>query len=323
MAARSLVEHGHTVTVFEKSRAPGGRCATRRNDDSSFDHGAQYFTQRDVRLASLMQQWSEQGLVAPWPATIAVRDGGVWSEKSDSQTRWVAVPDMRSLGVHLAASLQVAYGVTVGALERQQTRWQLADTTGNSLGDFDRVLFTAPAPQTLALVAKHSSLLAAHASAIEMRPCIATMLVLKQRPAVSYDAAFVNDHTVLSWVARNASKPGRGSAECWVLHATASWSVEHLERDPSEQAAFMIQAFSELVRHPLPLVKSVAHRWRYAIPHGEPTTAQSDTARDADTGAFYDAACGLGAAGDWCVGGRVEGALLSGIAAAGLIAHAG
>lgn len=323
MAARSLCDHGHAVTVLEKSRAPGGRCATRHGDaESNFDHGAQYFTHRDARLAPHMQQWREQGLIAPWTATIASRDGGVWSEKADSQTRWVAVPGMRSLGVHLAGALHIEYGVTIGALAREQNRWQLMNTTGDVLGRFDRVLLTVPAPQTLTLVAPHSQLIAARAAAVQMQPCIATMLVLERRPDVSYDAAFVNDHSVLSWVARNTSKPGRGTAECWVLHANPSWSSAHLEREPSELAALMTQAFSGLVPEELSLVRSVAHRWRYAIPANAPT-ATPDRAKPAFLAeAPYDAEYGLGAAGDWCVGGRVEGALLSGMVAAKLVQDA-
>ncbi|MCX6834114.1 MAG: FAD-dependent oxidoreductase, partial [candidate division Zixibacteria bacterium] len=42
ISARTFHELGFDVTVFEKSRGPGGRTATRRADPGlSFDHGAQ------------------------------------------------------------------------------------------------------------------------------------------------------------------------------------------------------------------------------------------------------------------------------------------
>ena len=53
VAARTLRDHGLDVRIFEKSRGVGGRMATRRTDDGSFDHGAQYFTARDGRFLSL------------------------------------------------------------------------------------------------------------------------------------------------------------------------------------------------------------------------------------------------------------------------------
>jgi phytoene dehydrogenase-like protein len=49
--ARTLLQAGHRVTVFEKSAGLGGRMATRQSAFGSFDHGAQYFTVRDPRFA--------------------------------------------------------------------------------------------------------------------------------------------------------------------------------------------------------------------------------------------------------------------------------
>ncbi|MFW5681305.1 MAG: FAD-dependent oxidoreductase, partial [Pseudomonadota bacterium] len=52
---------------------------------------------------------------------------------------------------------------------------------------------------------------------------------------------------------------------------------------------------------------ATAHRWRYALaaePVGEPC--------------LYDRS-GLVACGDWCLGGRIEAAFLSGLAAAGRV----
>ena len=50
VCARTLVQAGHRVTLFEKSREFGGRMATRRTEFGGFDHGAQYFTVRDARF---------------------------------------------------------------------------------------------------------------------------------------------------------------------------------------------------------------------------------------------------------------------------------
>ena len=46
--AQALLQAGHTVHVFDKSRGPSGRMSTRRAEDDNgpwqCDHGAQYFT---------------------------------------------------------------------------------------------------------------------------------------------------------------------------------------------------------------------------------------------------------------------------------------
>lgn len=55
------------ITVFEKSRGPGGRISTRRekvNDHQfSFDHGAQYFTARDPLFQEQVNHWLKEGVV--------------------------------------------------------------------------------------------------------------------------------------------------------------------------------------------------------------------------------------------------------------------
>nr|MBP8061530.1 FAD-dependent oxidoreductase [Polaromonas sp.] len=72
--ARTLMQAGHQVTVFEKSRGAGGRMATRRTEFGSFDHGTQYFTVRDPRFVKVLE--SVQGLVRPWSAnTVRILDG--------------------------------------------------------------------------------------------------------------------------------------------------------------------------------------------------------------------------------------------------------
>lgn len=315
MAARELTARGVAVTVFEKSRAPGGRAATRRHGDVHFDHGAQYFTHRDPRLAPWMDRWARAGVIAPWAAqVVAVTDGASTPVGADT-TRWVAVPGMRALGADLANGLSVRYDTTVHAVERDGIAWCVRHADNATVGPFDQVLVTAPAAQAHALLAPHAPSFRGALAAARMHPCIALMVVLAARPSVPWDAAFVNGHPVLSWVARNASKPGRAAHECWVVHATADWSQAHLERDPTSLVPALLEAFADVVREPIVAMETTAHRWRYAIPEA---AAAIDGAE-----AWYDDVLGLGVAGDWCVGGRVEGALTSGMRLAELVTARG
>jgi photolyase PhrII len=312
--ARTLADHNIDVTVFEKSRGLGGRCATRREGPWRFDHGAQYFTIRDSRLLPYIHSWQHQGLIAPWQGTLAVRDGGVWEAAKPGVRRFVAVPGMSALGAHLASDLTVRLETTVTHIQREGRQWRLVADTGADLGVFDTVLTCVPAPQAKGLLDPIAPALAQRTTEAVMHPTWATMLVLQDRPATSFDAAFVNDDPVLSWISRDASKPGRNSDETWVLHATRGWTVEHIADAHADAATAMVAAFARVVGVDVVPVHAVAHRWLYALP--DPVTTDA---------ALFDAALGIGAGGDWCGGPRVEGALLSGFALAGRVltsAHA-
>ena len=315
-AARTLHDAGGRVTVFEKSRGVGGRAATRRDGPWAFDHGAQYATFRDARLAPWVESWAEAGVLAAWRGRIAVRDGGTWRDAAPGPDRWVAVPGMSALGRHLARGLAVRLETAVAEARRTPTGWALSDATGGALGTFAHLLVTAPAPQAARLLRADAPALAAAADTVVFHPCWAVRGVLAGPAAVPWDAAFVNDDEHLAWVARDSAKPGRDAAHsCWVLHATRAYSAASLEADPREAMPPMLAAFARLLGPEAPpVVHAEAHRWRYALP--EPTLAAD---------AIWDDTLQAGVAGDWCGGPRVEGALLSGVALAGRVlgaAHA-
>ena len=304
--ARALADHGVRVRVFEKARGAGGRMSTRRAQAWQFDHGAQYFTVRHPVFARQVDSWRRDGLVASWQGTIAVLDSGNMVIKDDDTVRNVGVPGMNAVCRHLAADLDTFYQTRICDLERVGEQWQLTTDKGAGLGLYDAVVVSAPAPQTAALLEKVAPILAVQAAGVEMSPCWAVMAVFPGPLDLGFDGAFVNE-SPLSWVARNGSKPGRPDGEAWVLHASPEWSRENLELDRSEAAQRLLEAFvaaaGGLEAAPLHLD---AHRWRFALPP-EPLAEPC----------LFDADLRLAACGDWCGGPRVEGAFLSGVAAAG------
>lgn len=303
--ARSLADHGLQVRVFDKARGAGGRMSTRRAGAWRFDHGAQYFTVRDAGFRARVAAWRRDGLVAPWTGRIAVLDGGTTVTKADETERLVAVPGMSALCRHLAGDLDVCFETRVDGLERTADRWRLASSGGRDLGAFDAVVVSAPAPQAAALLEGAAPELAGRAGAVAMSPCWAVMAAFYEPLALGFDGAFVH-RSPLAWVARNASKPGRRGGESWVLHGSPGWSERNLELEPAEAATRLLEAFSEaagdLGSAPVHLE---AHRWRYALP-------QTPLAEPC----LFDAGLRLAVCGDWCGGPRVEGAFLSGRAAA-------
>lgn len=313
-AARTLVDHGMKVSIFEKSRGVGGRMASRRVDgESRFDHGAQYFTARDPRFQRYVESWIEQKVVAPWPESgqriVVLKNGAIESESS-SQNRFVATPAMNSICKHLASGLNIEKQIRVGSVEKSDGRILLLDDNQTKLGTFDRVIVSAPASQAAELLSEFPSL-SEPIGRIEMAECFAAMISFEKPITLEWVGAFLHD-SFLTWAARNSSKPNRNKEfENLVLHADPKWTMEHWEEDPEKVAGEMLDEFWRVSGiEAQPNVHLQGHRWKFAIANANVENSY---------GCFFDRDFGIVACGDWANGSRVEGAFLSGMSAAGRI----
>ena len=307
-AARALADQGHRVQLLDKARGTGGRMSTRKIDALQFDHGAQYFTARDMRFRRWVDAWQARGVLARWrPKLVSIDSEGIHG-KSESLRRYVAIPGQNALVKHLVTDLAVRSNVQVSQIARESGLWRVFDAAGALIAQAKQLLLCVPAPQAAALLSEYPAALS-FAQSTAMQPCWALMVAFHPRLPLAFDGAFVNTGA-LSWIARDSSKPGRSKAmDCWVLHANAAWSEQHLEDSPEQVSAALLAEFAGITGvDALPIYAS-AHRWRYAL-------GQCDNDID---GHFYDAELALGIAGDWCAGGRVEGAFLSGQALAGAV----
>jgi predicted NAD/FAD-dependent oxidoreductase len=306
-AARTLQDQGHMVTVFEKSRGPGGRAATRRINELQFDHGAQYFTARDPAFRRAVAAWRERGLVTTWHGRIGrVGHDGIKPEER-KQERFVGVPAMNAIGKHLAADLTIHTGVRVAPPQRSHGEWRLRSETGETLGGFDLLVVAVPAPQARALVTSGAPNLAARVASIRYAPAWTLMLAFDTKNTLPYDGLFF-DGDEIGWAARNSSKPGR-SGNTWVIHAAPAWTRTRCDEPMETVARELREAFVDRVgldrMHP---VAQITHLWRYSLAENP-----------LEAGALWDPDLGLGLCGDWCQGARIEGAFLSGQAMAGRI----
>ena len=301
-AARTLVDHGYEVKLFESSSAPGGRVGTRvitaielpkgLSGEVAFDHGAQYFTVRDQRFSELAAEWERDRAIAKWTGRIVSFDGEGWEDTNENTARYVGTPGMSAIVKAMAVGLDITFGYRVDSLKPL-------------LRNFDRVVLAIPAAQSQRLGADIPAL-ASKFRDVSMRPCWTVMAAFEERVAARFDAAFVTG-SALGWIARNSSKPKRNwKIDAWVLQASTAWSLAHVNDQPEDVGAFLMEAFEDLIPAGLPRAfYASVHRWREAA--AEPPMA---------VGVIHDPESRITLCGDWLRGSRIEDAYLSGVAAA-------
>lgn len=304
--ATALRHTGCHVSLFDKSRGPGGRMSTRQGDGWQCDHGAQYFTARDPDFRAEVARWEQAGAAAQWRPEMVRFDVDGARKRCGAADRFVGTPRMTAPATFLASTLDLRTDAAISALRREHAGWRLQLEGGELLARrFDAVVLAVPAPQAAALLRDVAPLQAALAAGARMQGCWAMMLQYPAPLALGFDAAFVN-RGGLRWVARDSAKPGRGgSGESWLLHASAEWSEAHIECDAASVAALLLPEFAQL-GGPAPERWS-AHRWRYA------STVNVQAENDVCS---WDREQALGLCGDWLNGGTVEAAWLSGRALA-------
>ena len=331
--ARALSLAGHAVHVFDKSRGPGGRLATRRLEwvdpfgqtrTTRFDHGAVGLTARSASFRAFVASAVDAGWLAEW--TPALAPGSL--PLDDSAGQYVGVPGMPELCRRLLDGSAASWSHSVQGLHKGPRGWQV-EAAGERLGTpFDIVVSALPPAQAAPLLAAHRPDWARDASVVQMQTCWTLMGVADadeqakgqtpeqapERPA-GWDLARP-PQGVLAWVLRNDKRPGRervaGEAH-WVLHARAGWSREHLEQPAAWVQAQMQTALAEWLGRPVEWRHCAVHRWRYAVPlvqHAEPAGQ-----------CWWDGEQGLGVCGDFLGSPGAEGAWLSAQSLAAALLH--
>jgi predicted NAD/FAD-dependent oxidoreductase len=301
-AAGYLSRNGWRVTLLDKGRGPGGRMAMRRAGNACFDHGAQFFTVRDARFQAEVDRWIANGWATPW-----FEDGG--------HIRYRGVEGMRGVTRNLAQPLDCRFSTKVDAIELVRGEWRLKTGTGEEFRAAT-LLLTPPAPQSIALLSGRGesalSRILNTLQSIEFDPCLALLVTLKgpsRVPSPGYvRPSFVRTDTgPVAFIADNQQKGISPGAVALTIHASAGFSRSCFEAPPEEVARQLLDAAEPWLGSAVEAWQ--LHRWKYSQPVATCPEACLYTAFPAP----------LAVAGDAFAGPRIEGAFLSGLAAAKIL----
>ncbi|WP_286653062.1 FAD-dependent oxidoreductase [Ruficoccus sp. ZRK36] len=303
LAAQALSRKGCRVVVLEKSRGLGGRMATRRFGGAVFDHGVQHFTARTARFREQVAAWQLAGVALPWYSVV--------NESGEESVCYRGNPAMNAVGKHLAQGLDVRTESLVTSAIRGKDGWRLR-VEGSEAVEARYLLMTAPAEQSRAILdaggfawpSEISSLLR-NVNYVKMLTLLATLDGPSGLPAPGiWEPA--RGESVL-WVADNAMK-GISPQPCLTIHSGADFAQRYYDAPDEVRVPLLLS--SVLPHIQAGVQRTQVHRWRYAF------------RREGIDGSFLaHPETGLWFAGDAFIDERVEGAVLSGLAAADSLAE--
>ncbi|CAN5352140.1 hypothetical protein BH20ACT9_BH20ACT9_04320 [soil metagenome] len=322
VAARELADRGVAALVLDKEPRPGGRLATRTVGPGRGDDGAQFFTVRDERFADLVERWRSGGCpITTWchgfASAAAVGDGpGAADPGGDGYPRFVVAGGMDGLAAHLADDLDVLPGVVVQAVAREDGGWRLSarrrDGGETAVWRAASVLLTAPVPPSLDLLAAGDATLSASDAAalrrVRYAPCQSVVVALDRPPALPEPGGVQFTDGPVGWLGDNARK-GVSDTPAVTVHAAEGWSAARLDDDPTDVVEALLALAAPWLGRAYPVAARL-RRWRHSRPtvcHPEPVLVARPEGGDGPALAF---------AGDAFGSPRVEGAALSGLAAA-------
>ena len=294
MAARECDARGHEVIVFDKGRGVGGRLATRRIKDATLDHGAQFFTVRSDEFQSRVDEWITAGVVREWCRGFSEEDG---------HPRYVGTHGMTSIAKHLAIGLDVRLSTLVFSLSRGDTDWVI--TTDDGVDHHaDRVILTAPVPQSFSLMFGGGIEMPIELRNTDYDRTLGLLVTLdSNNHNVTSPGGMQFPDDVFSFIGDNAAK-GISDAPALTFHANPEWSLANFDLSNREIHDALLEAATPWLGTTV-VTSSEMKKWRFA----NPKKMWPDACWVDDSGT-------LAIAGDAFAGPRVEGAALSGLAAA-------
>lgn len=307
-AARVLRQRAVAVTLFDRGRNIGGRCATRCGE-YSYDYGAPFFTVSNNDFAREVSSLEEAGVVKRWNCRAA-EIANHKTRDLPGEERYVGAPTMSAMPEFLSRNLDILQSCEITKLEKCAYGWRLINADGAELGDYSTVILAMPPEQARKLLPPASSIF----PQIVLSNSVARwnlMVSFKHRLPIDLDVLHVTGSPIERLV-KQSIKPSEAAVDSWVIQSSAEWAEARVKYDSTQVVGELLTALAVVIGEQIPSVAhSRAHRWRLALP-----SARSD--RDA----IWDDELLIAVCGDWCVAPNIEGAFLSGMACGELVFHA-
>lgn len=305
VAAKTLQNQNHTVTVLEQAPTVGGRLATHMLHGGLADAGSQFFSSRTPLFQQQVREWLDSGLVYVWGYDWS--DGSIKRSTAEGRARYVTQGGMSQLAETLAATLDdVRTGFTVKDIRWTGDHWIVTDSNHREITSRALIL-TPPVPQSLALLdnVPLSQTDRDELGRIHYNPCLCGLFAVDGELNLPAPGALQDFTKTVYWIADNQAKGISPQVHIITMHVDKIYSQQHFEAADANTLAFLRAELEQYLTAGAVITGEALKKWRYGIPW---TTHPHDILKATYFPLIF--------AGDAFGGrGRMEGAYLSGLVA--------
>lgn len=314
-----LDSEGIEVSVFEKSRGCGGRASTKQTEFGQCDLGATIVPVQKTGFADYLSELAIQKKVSKWPTNVYVTEhnDGIYRpiENFVSDRNYYIFNEKMNAGCHQwVKNIQLLTESLVNQIRNTLGKgWQL-NVNGTWHPEwFDKVVITAPWPQSRALITQSELSIALPDFSQSWTSCWSVALEIDQLVASDVDLMYLKNHPIQTLV-RDSNKPQRPRVsnlqtgkkrDIWVAQLANKLSDDLGKEGKNKAISLAKKCMCELFDLPYnSALNTYAHYWKYARPSPgqKPIGILSNHEQDVFVG------------GDWSFGASIESAYESALA---------
>lgn len=268
---RQLTNEGYTVTVLDKGRRPGGRCASREAEGQPFDHGVPLLHGKSEVFTRAVARSAPDAMMLDWPSHVRGSGTPCQPQAFDVQSWRVALTEgVASFPAWLASGLEVRQRARVLGLTMQGDHFTVRLEDGQTVEQQTLVL-ALPAPQTLTLLEPLAESCTELQAVIKLLyrvsalPCLTLMAGYDRPTDRSWQMVLPGPGSPVQTLINDSSKRQGDPTQALVIQGAPGFSGLRLEDPPESWAPQLLRAAAEeLGDWALEPTWQYHHRWRYA-----------------------------------------------------------
>ena len=304
------------VSIFEKSRGCGGRASTKQTDWGQCDLGASIVHAQKVDFIDFMQAMCEQDLASKWPTNIFVSQCNTLTKQTlenfvSDKVHYVFNSKMNAVCRHWIKNANLLTNNLISQIRHIDGKgWQLKSNEVWQTELFDKVVLTAPWPQTQVIIEQSELPINLPELSQSWTSCWSIGIKLEQSEKLdtpNIDLVYLKKQPIQTLI-RDSVKPlrphtsasqSKAKSEIWVAQLDNKLSDKLGKLGKEKAISIATNGLCELLNIPEQSVSNTyAHYWGFAKPCDD----------QPPLGILSQQKHGLYVGGDWSFGASIESA---------------
>lgn len=248
--ARILADKNMTSFIIEKSKALGGRLATRRDGESTYDHGAAFYENSSEQSMLWHRRWVES------------HKSKLWFSENNSQYI-CGTQGMTALAKDLAEGLQIFNNEKVLSFGILKNGVNIFCESGKIL-HAESLVLTSPLPQSIEILENSNIVYPEALKKIQYSKAVVGLFELAS-DASAFEFNYIKPQGAIFSISNNQAKGISKNLALSVL-MSQEWSELHFDLQEDRLIELVKAELAVLFKQKPEIAKAQIKKWRYSQP---------------------------------------------------------